>query len=330
MTEFELIARLTEGAPREAADLPCGVGDDCAVVAGPHGRDWLVTVDAFAEGIHFMREWANFRSIGRKALAAAASDVAAMGGLPRFYLATIGLGPGDEEGAAGEIYSGMREAAHENGLVLVGGDTFRSPSGITMSLTVVGEAGHGEAILRSGAKAGDGVFVTGSLGGAAVGLASLRSGKRGGACGKFVERHLEPRPRVAEGRAIARSRLATAMIDSSDGLVADLCHIAEASSLGFEIEAGLVPFDPDLSAAAGELGIDFNDAVLAGGEDYELIFTVAGKSLPAFERTAKEIGAVRIGTMVGERERREVRGAGGEPLAVGPGGFDHFGRKGGS
>ena len=330
MTEFELIARLTEGAPREAADLPCGVGDDCAVIAGPHGRDWLVTTDALAEGIHFMREWSDFPSLGRKALAVNVSDVAAMGGLPRFYLVTMGLGPGDEEEAAGEIYSGMREVAHENGIVLVGGDTFRSPSGITMSITVIGEAGHGEAILRSGAKAGDAIFVTGSFGGAAVGLACLRRGKRGDAREKFVGRHLDPRPRVAEGRAIARSRLATAMIDSSDGLLADLGHIAEASNLGFEIEAGLVPFDPDLPSAAGELGVGFDGALLAGGEDYELIFTVAGRSLPAFERTAKEIGAARIGTMVEDRDRREVRGAGGEPVAMGAGGFDHFGGKGGS
>lgn len=329
MTEFELIARLTEGAPREAADLPRGVGDDCAVIAGPHGRDWLVTTDAFAEGIHFEREWSDFPSLGRKALAVNVSDVAAMGGLPRFYLVTIGLAPGDEEAAAEGIYSGMRDAAHENGLVLVGGDTFLSPSGIAMSLTVIGEAGHGEAILRSGAKAGDAVFVTGSFGGAAVGLACLRRGKRGGAREKFVERHLDPRPRVAEGRAVARSKLATAMIDSSDGLLADLGHIAEASNLGFEIEAGLVPFDQDLPSVAGELGLDFNEALLSGGEDYELIFTVAGRNVSAFERTAKETGAVRIGTMVEEKDRREVRGSGGEPVAVASRGFDHFGGKGG-
>ena len=324
MTEFELIARFIAGAPREAHDLFCGAGDDCAVVAGPHGRDWLVTTDALVEGVHFRRGGTDLATLGRKALSVNVSDIAAMGGIPRFYLAAVGLPPGEAAEVGTELAAGMRAVAHEQGLILVGGDTVASPGGLMITVTAIGEAEHGAALLRSGAKPGDAVFVTGTFGAAALGLACLEAGREDATAAPFIARHRDPAARVAWGRFIARSGMATAMIDASDGLLADLAHIAEASNAGFEIDAAAVPRDPGFEALARELGRDPMELLLAGGEDYELVVTVAAARAAEFERAARThvhgaIPVARIGTMVDEATARRVDG-----VDVTATGFDHF------
>lgn len=328
VTEFELIALLTKDAPRAAPDLPCGVGDDCAVVAGPEGRDWLVTTDALIEGVHFRREWTDLAALGRKSLSVNISDIAAMGGVPRFYLVAIGLPPAEAEGAAIAISKGMREVAGRHGMALVGGDTVASPSGLAISITAIGEVPKGKALLRSGAHPGDAIYVTGTLGGAALGLACLRSGRREGDAERFVQRHLDPEPRVAEGRWVAATGIATAMIDLSDGLVADLGHIADASGVGFQIEEARVPRDPPFEAAARALGADPAVLALTGGEDYELCFTIDARRAGEFERrlAQRQGGApiTRIGTVEKDLTRRDVLDAEGKPLRLKRRGFDHF------
>lgn len=328
-TEFELVASLLKDAPREATDLRFGAGDDCAVIAGPGGRDWLISTDALVEQVHFRREWTDFATLGRKALNVNMSDIAAMGGLPRFYLVAIGLPPFEAGEVAAQIYAGMRESAREHGALLIGGDTVASPGGTTISVTALGEIEHGEPLLRCGAKAGDAIFVTGEFGGAGLGLALLEAGRRGGSADRFILRHNDPSARVSEGRFVGRSGMATAMIDASDGLVADLKHLADASNIGFEIDATKVPRAEGFDALARELKLDPSEAALTGGEDYELIFTVAESRAVEFEKLSAGRGMVRIGTMLSDAGVRRVIGDGDAELHFDAGGFDHF-RRGGA
>lgn len=331
MSEFDLIARMVEGAPHAAVDLPCGVGDDCAVIAGPEGREWLVTTDALVEGVHFRREWMALADVGRKALAVNISDIAAMGGTPRFYLVAVGLPSGEADDTARALYEGLHDAARRQGMVLIGGDTVASPAGVMIAITAIGDIPCGRAIFRSGACPGDAVYVSGVLGGAALGLACLERDCCDERAGPFIRRHCLPFPRVAMGRYAAECGMVTAMIDISDGLLADLGHIAEASGVGFEIDAPCVPRECGCEALALELGQDPWHLALSGGEDYELCFTVGARHAAEFERRQRavcpDMSVARIGTMVADRCARSVRGSNGRTLSVDATGYDHFARR---
>jgi thiamine-monophosphate kinase len=328
VTEFELIARLTEGVPREARDLGVGVGDDACVIAGPAGRDWLLTADALIEGIHFRREWTDLAQLGRKALAVNLSDIAAMGGRPRFFLATVAIPRGMGAAGAIELSGGMRALAAEMGVLLVGGDTSSSEHDLAISITAVGEVASGRAILRSTARTGDVLYATGTMGGSALGLACLRAGKYPAAAAPFVERHRNPLPRLAMAEQLAACGMVSAMIDVSDGLLADAGHVAESSGAGFEIEAARVPRDPAFEAVAREVGADPTALCLAGGEDYELLFAVRAEALEAFERDVLPLlpapGAARIGRIVADRTMRRALDREGRTIELASQGFDHF------
>lgn len=329
MTEFDLIAHLTRDLPRTGPDLSAGVGDDCAVVAGPEGRDWLLTTDALVEGIHFRREWTDLSVLGRKALSVNISDIAAMGGTPRFFLVALGVPAAEAEATAGALYQGVREVAARHGVVLIGGDTVASPSGLLLSIAAIGEVRRGAALLRRGARPGDPIYVTGTMGGAALGLACLRRGERGGEAASFIRRHLDPEPRVDEGRWIAATGMATAMIDLSDGLLADLGHVADESDVGFTIEAGCVPRDPGFEATARAVGTDPAALMLAGGEDYELLFTVDARCTEEFEALRQKrpgVAIIRVGTIEAAKASRSVLDEAGRPLQLTTRGFDHFSR----
>ncbi len=327
MNEFELIARLTEGAPSRAPDLVRGVGDDCAVIAGPDGKDWLITQDGLIEGVHFRREWTDMATLGRKALAVNLSDIAAMGGRPRFYAVTLGLPKDLGARCAEQLFSGMRERASDFGAELIGGDTVRSGSGLVLSITAVGEVDRGRAIMRCTARAGDVVYITGTVGSAALGLACLNSGDSSEAAANFINRHKDPAPRVNEGILLAKSGMVTSMIDVSDGVMADLGHIAQSSGVGFRIELARLPVDEGFRAQARRTGASPAELSVAGGEDYELLFTVRPAHAEKFERKVVPdlgAGAACVGAIVGEKERREVVDADGRFFVPSVRGFDHF------
>lgn len=327
MNEFELIARLTQDAPKQAPDLVRGVGDDCAVVAGPDGKDWLVTQDALLEGVHFRREWTDMATLGHKALAVNLSDIAAMGGTPRFYMVSIGLPADMRAKCAEQIFAGMRECAAQFGVLLIGGDTVRSSSGLVLSVTAIGEAIQDRAILRCTARAGDVIYATGTLGGAALGLSCLNSGESDGDADRFVNRHNMPTPRIQAGRVLLQTGMATSMIDVSDGLVGDLGHIADASGVGFRIELIRVPVETGFRALARRIGANPEELMLSGGEDYELLFSVRPAHAEKFdEKIAPRLGVrtTRIGTMLGEKGRREIVDADGKFFVPEIRGFDHF------
>ena len=322
MGEFELIAAIRARLPEAGPRLLLGSGDDAAVTSP--GAVTATSVDAIVEGVHFRRPQLSPEGIGRRALATALSDLAAMGAAPGEAYVVLGV-PGDlGEAECMELFSGIESLAAETGSTLAGGDITRSPT-LFVAVTVVGHAAStAELVGRGGAEDGDVVAVTGELGGAAAGLLLLERGNVAGldedlAAG-LIARQLDPRPRLAEGRALAASG-ARAMIDLSDGLGADAGHVAAASGVDIEIEAGDLPLAAGLEAAAGALGEDPLELAAGEGEDYELLACLPGESVDSAREAVAEVdgsltvigrcvsgdgGAVRISAASG-RELR-VRG----------------------
>ncbi len=326
--EFELIEAVREaarqaGAP-PGANLVLGSGDDAAVTRAPGAT--VTSVDALVEGVHFRRPAFPPEAIGRKALAAALSDLAAMGAEPGEAYVQLGLPDDMEDEEVLALARGLGAAAGCWGIALAGGDVTRAPA-LFLALTAVGYVDAPErAVGRAGARPGDVLAVTGELGGAAAGLMALaRPGLAAGLAPEVVDalraRQLDPEPRLAAGRALAAVG-ASAMIDVSDGLAADAAHIAERSGVRAEIEAEAVPAQPGVAEVAAAAGADPLDLVLAGGEDYELLAALAPARLgAAVESLARQgIGLSRVGavssgygTLVRERSGR---------LRPAPG-FDH-------
>jgi thiamine-monophosphate kinase len=283
-SEQYLIERIAARIPSENGSPPAisaknglilGIGDDAAILAGMGEADWIVTCDAFLEGVHFLSNATPADSVGYKSLARATSDIAAMGGTPRFFFLTLAI-PGARTGKwFDEFVRGMARAARGLGLRLAGGDTTQFSS-VAMSITVLGEIRSGRAVTRAGARAGDLVYVSGPLGRAELGLRLLRSGlARPAADRALLRTHLYPRIRLELGSWLSRNRIATALMDVSDGLSTDLARLCAASGVGASIDAARIPAAriPD-SPAIRRLKLDPLQMALHGGDDYELLFTV--------------------------------------------------------
>ena len=341
--EFEFIRRLRQrelnrlhsrrNTPTPDTRHPApilGIGDDAAVIRHRAGFDTVVTADLLVEGIDFElgTGGATARDVGHKALAVSLSDVAAMGARPTMCLLSVGVTR--ERWRARfleEFYEGVGPLAERYGVSVVGGDLSRTPERVVVDSVVLGEVRKGRAVLRSGALAGDQIFVTGSLGGAAAGLRVLReraAGPRLKRAGQgLVKRQLRPEPRVEWGRLLCEEKLATAMIDLSDGLSSDLAHLCRESGVGASVEAESLPLDPLLKS----LSLTETESLslaLDGGEDFELLFTVAPRRA---SRVPAELGGVRV-TRVGEvtddpSRLTLVREGRARPLR--PRGFEHFG-----
>ena len=318
-SEFALIERHFRRPPRHAA-LRVGIGDDAAVFAPTPGHEIAVSVDMLVEDRHFLAGTDPAR-LGHKTLAVNLSDLAAMGAVPRFALLAGALPDGDEAWLAG-FMTGFRALADAHDTELIGGDTTRGPR--TLCVTVLGELPAGAAITRAGAHAGDDVYVSGTLGGAALALLALRGDVAlpPAALAAARERLERPQPRVALG--IALRGVATAALDVSDGLVGDLGHVLDASGCGARLELARIPADAALGA------LDRRDAralrcLVAGGDDYELCFTAAPADAGRVAAAARATGVpcTRIGAITAARGLVVV-GTDGAPLADLPRAFDHF------
>lgn len=328
MNEFELISHLTEGAPSSGPDVVAGIGDDCAVIAaGDHHM--LVTTDALVEGVHFSLAFITPFDLGQRILNVNISDIAAMGGRPRFFTTALGIPEGMEHDRLRELYDGMFAAARNQSTVLIGGD-ITSCDQLTASITVIGESAKGAAILRSGAKPGDALYVTGQLGWAALGLVCLKGGATRNDALPFIERYRVPSPRVTEGQKLAATGFVTSMIDISDGLMADVDHLAQASKTGYEISVDTLPGSASMDQTAHLAGVDLLQLMLGGGDDYELAFTVAQKHERDFSQWAAKGGLgtdvelTRIGTMIADTQRRLALRNDGTVIEVAVRGYNHF------
>ena len=314
--EFELIAR---HFTRPAANAVLGVGDDCALLSVTNGMDLAISTDTMVSGTHFFPD-VNPENLGHKALAVNLSDMAAMGAMPYWAMLALTL-PNVNHAWLAAFAKGFFDLAQEYNVSLVGGDTTRGP--LTLTVTIMGEVPAGAALRRSGAKVGNDVWVSGNVGDAALAVAH-RYGRVVLAEGDYQEavmRLYEPTPRVALGQALRG--LATSAIDVSDGLLADLTHICRLSGVGATIDVNAVPV-----SAIGAKHIDSDagrNAILAGGDDYELCFTAHPNSRDSIQELEDVLG-VPI-TRIGQIKRGKgvsLLGADGKAVKIDGRGYDHF------
>jgi thiamine-monophosphate kinase len=309
MNEFELIARLTKSLPTNPG-VVVGAGDDCAVLDfGLPEKLLLFKTDAVIEGFHFTKETPP-EKIGRKALARCLSDIAAMAGTPTAALVTVALPEKFEPEFIGKIYDGLNALAREHGVAIVGGETTTNPGCILISVALLGFVPRGKVALRSGAKVGDVVFVTGELG------------------GSLAEKHLEFEPRLAEARWLAEHFPVHAMIDLSDGLAGDLPRLLKAGGVGAELLQAAIPISraARLRARKSSTAKPAFAAALTDGEDFELLFVVAGrdavKLLDAWKKQFPKLKLSCVGKIVAG-EGVLIRGkSGSHTLAAN--GYVHF------
>jgi thiamine-monophosphate kinase len=316
-SEFAFIDRIRQRTVknRRVAGLTHGIGDDAAILKQYAGRETLITSDLLIEEIDFRRAWRTPpQLLGHKALAVSLSDIAAMGARPRFALLSIGVPQNIwRTKFLDEFYEGFLALADRYKVALAGGDISRTLKHIIINSIVIGETKRRQAITRSGARPGDLLFVTGALGGASCGLKLIESGARftrkeaaqtrlKNARRELLLRQLSPEPRVAWGLKLGSERLATAMIDVSDGLSSDLAHLCAESGVGAEIEAALIPIDPLIAEARKPL--QTSDALalaLNGGEDFELLFTARPRDAARLPKRVSGVGISRIGVITKER-----------------------------
>jgi thiamine-monophosphate kinase len=320
--EDQLIERVTRRFRSSVDGLRVGIGDDAAVLRPRAGSDWVVTTDAFLEDVHFLRKAHPPRVVGYKALARATSDIAAMGAHARYFFLTLGLPAACADAWLDDFLEGMAQGARRFGTILAGGDMTKYPK-VIVSITVVGEAKRGKAILRSGARPGDLLCVSGRLGEAELGLRLVQKGwhMRKSWTG-LMKKHLYPEPQLALGEWLAARRFATSMIDTSDGLSTDLGHICQASRVGAIVRADKIPA-VRIPRKLRRLAPDPLSLALHGGEDYELLFTVPKKLFGRLPRKAAGIPLTIIGEIT--RERKVVLiGSNGRGAPFRPGGWDPF------
>ncbi len=289
-----------------------GPGDDCAVLAAPRGA-LLFTVDSLVAGVHFRRGWLTPEALGRRAFLINASDIAAMGGTARWCVIDIAAPPRSAAADLVAISCGCAAAAAAHGAALVGGNLARAAT-LAITVALIGSAPP-HPVTRAGARPGDALYVSGRLGDAALGVRQLR--RDPAARGAAVARYRAPVPRLALGAALARQRVASAMIDISDGLVQDLGHVCAASGVGARVDAARVPCTPAVRRAG---------LALHGGEDYELLFAVPPRRESALARLAAQVGCpvTRIGVCTAPAAGLVIVDARGRPLPVSRRGHDHF------
>lgn len=317
LKEKALIARIRAVAGRRSS-VAVGIGDDSAVLRIPPGHQALVTTDFTVEGVHFRPEWHSPEVVGRRCLTRGLSDIAAMGGIPVAAFLSLALPRTARQAQVDRFLRGVLDTAAQFAITLAGGDIAESPSGMITDIVVVGSVPKGRAILRSGARPGDRIYVTGALGGSAAALSELFAGRRIPPAG--YPRHFAPEARVKIGQFLREKRLASAMIDLSDGLSTDLAHICDESGVGAELVQAAIPL-ATVGKGQGSK-VDLQHA-LHGGEDYELLFTA-----PSKKRVPARILGVPV-TLIGQVRRKKgvwLKDQNGRRVVLSPQGWEHFRR----
>ena len=326
--ESGLIKRISAAYGAGDPSIACGIGDDAAALRLTEHHLLLTSCDLLIEQVHFDLGLTDALSLGTKSLAVNLSDIAAMGGIPRFFLVSLGLPPHLPLRFVDDLYRGMMTLAGHYNTRLAGGDTNASPLQLVIDITILGEIPPDQAVRRCGARGGDSIWVTGTLGDSSLGLNLLRR-ERGNALRSpfkaLAARHLTPVPRVLEGRMLAENHIPSSMIDVSDGLLADLSRLLAASDKGATIALDRLPLSEDFlhcPLSGGERRIDY---ALSGGEDYELLFTAANDREGELLKLAEgfSVPVTKIG---------EITDTGGlvvldskhQPYDIGKLGFDHF------
>ena len=324
--ENQLLGRIAQAFAEVPGSRPRGlklrIGDDAALYVPRSGYETVLTCDWFLEGTHFLRNKHPAEAVGWKCLARAISDVAAMGGIPRCFLLSLAL-PSSHTGRwLDEFLGGLRRASRQFGCPLAGGDTTRQKQ-ILINVSVVGEVRAGRAVLRSGARPGDLIYVSGRLGEAELGLRLLRNLKAKTKKNRpALRKHLYPEPRLELGQWLGEKRIASAMMDLSDGLSSDLTRLCAASGVGAQIEEEMLPVvEPPAPFLRG--GVDPLKLALHGGDDYELLFTVPRDKIRLMPRSFEGVTLTQIGEVT-QGKKITLVCAGGRKEIFTPGGWDPF------
>ncbi len=329
-SENEIIQLLKNRYPAKSPLITKGIGDDAAVVRFGHGEEyWVITTDMLLEEIDFRRNWTTPRRLGSKSIAVNLSDLAAMGARPRFFTVSLAVPDGISQRWILEFYEGLTAPGFADGARLIGGDFSRSGNGIMISITALGESINRRLLYRSGGKAGDALYVTGTLGQSAAGLKLLRSGRlrpRAKVQREAIRNHQMPVPRCEEGEWLAQSGLVDCMMDLSDGLSMDLPRLCAASKTGAEINIADLPIFSESRAWE----CDPVELALNGGEDFELLFAVPYSKCRLLESCypSKFPKITRIGRMVRDVGKVRIMAPGGRRRLLKEHGFDHFRRPG--
>lgn len=324
--EREFVGWLRSRIPRVARGLRLGIGDDAAIIEASRGCDLILKTDMSIEGVHFRRELHPPGSIGHRALARSLSDVAAMGGIPRFALISLAVSERVDHAWIKQVYGGIFALAARFSVAIAGGDTAVVPGPTLMDVTVVGDVRRGHAVLRSGARPGDPIYVSGTLGLSALGLRLLRSKTRrpvsDAEAARALRAHLHPEPRCALGAYLANQRLASALIDVSDGLSTDLDHLCQASGAGATIWQDRLPVPP-WPAGRQFRSADSLRLALHGGEDYELLFTVPPRKAARIPASFRGVPIHQIGEIRRAPHMVLIR-SDGTKQRLRAEGYDHF------
>jgi thiamine-monophosphate kinase len=327
--EFDFIHNLlnktTKNKPQFSA-VKIGIGDDCAVISQNSKTDLVVTADLLVEDIDFRLDWTRAEFVGHKALAVSLSDIAAMGAKPLWALVSIGIPEKIwKTDFVEKFYAGWFNLAKKFNVELAGGDVSRTPDKTVIDSIVAGETKKDRAVLRSGAKVGDLIFVTGKLGDAAAGLRLLENGCRldseKGSRKNFIRKQLAPNPQIEIGFKLSEKKLATAMLDLSDGLSSDLAHLCRASKVGARLVAEKIPFETNLQQVLRQ-NEDVISFALNGGEDFELLFTARPKDKNKLEKLFGE-KITCIGQITDDVEKIELADVS-KTILLEPQGFRHF------
>jgi thiamine-monophosphate kinase len=317
-----------------SSSLIAGIGDDAAVFRSAAGKETVITADLLVEDIDFRRTTTPPYLLGHKALAVSLSDIAAMGSRPLWSMISIGV-PEDvwQTDFVERLYDGLLELANRYGVQLIGGDTSRTTETIVIDSIVAGECAAGRSVLRTGAKPGDQIFVTGSLGAAAAGLRLIERGAHlaeqnlGDEDSQKLDyillRQLRPEPRVGWGIVLGEEHLATSMIDLSDGLSSDINSLCAASGVGALIDSSLLPIDERVTELCGRRALDPLQLALHGGEDFELLFTVKPGDITRLPRRVDGVGIKCIGKIQSASEGVKIS-EGARTWELKPGGWKHF------
>jgi len=322
--EFGLIHRIRKWMAASDSAVIQGIGDDVAVIEMA-GRALLVTTDILIEGIHFDRSWIDPYRLGKKALIVNLSDIAAMGGTPKYFLISLGLPKNLPLSFISSFYRGLKEGARKFRVDLIGGDTSLSQK-IVINICLLGEGRKKNLLFRRGARVGDDLLVSGTLGDAALGLIILQTKVSMGGPKGLIERQLSPCPRIQLGQAIAERCFATAMIDVSDGLLMDTTHLLEESGVGARIWEERIPLSKLYRKWVHSYSKDPYQIALCGGEDYELLFTVPRETRKKISSLARSLGTsiTRIGEILPQKQGLQIIRKDGEEYSPTRLGFEHF------
>jgi thiamine-monophosphate kinase len=333
-SEFDFINSLRQRVASSNQSVVAGIGDDAAVFRTSPGKETVITADLLVEDIDFRRNTTPPYLLGHKALAVSLSDIAAMGSRPLWSLVSIGV-PEDiwQTDFVDRLYDGWIDLANRYGVQLIGGDTSRVNERLVIDSIVIGECSAGVAVKRTGASAGDHIYVTGSLGAAAAGLRLIERGAHlaeqklddedSQKLDHVLLRQLRPEPRVGWGIVLGEERLATAMIDLSDGLSSDLNHLCVASNVGALVDASRLPIDDRVAELCGRRALDPLQLALHGGEDFELLFTVKPENVARLPRRVDGVEIKRIGEIQSASEGVMIS-EGSRTWELRPAGWKHF------